>query len=153
MNVPQASISGLGCDEALECGHRRLHLVLRALMTGCTLKTGAALAGVEPARLDQWRKRDADVAAQIALARRRGEARLVRKIWATGDWRAMAWMLERGFGGRWAAVKPARQAAQAKGESSDRGYDDETRRRILECLGGDPSRPDGQPAVASGGAG
>ena len=171
MNLPLSSVPQLQQCPAGEV-HSRLHLMLAARECGCSTATAAAAAGLDEAGFERCCEQDASLAVKVSLARRRGEARLVRKLArivskdargpkdakeakeAKTDWRALAWLLERGFGGRWAGGRPGRGAAEkSKGEPEDRGHDDETRRHILERLGCDPGQLAGQPSGAAGGPG
>lgn len=47
MKTPQGSMPGSECEQIADGGQSRLHLTLRAVMTGCTRATGAAAAGVD----------------------------------------------------------------------------------------------------------
>lgn len=99
----KGSINGLALDPGIRTA------ILDCVRAGNYLSTAAAKVGIKPDLLRQWRQRYPDFHDDIEKARAEGEAAALEKIQTIGlgdetskpDWKAYAWILERGFGARW----------------------------------------------------
>lgn len=98
-----------------------VHRVLQVLTAGGHLATAADAAGISAKTLSNWlgRGRNSDApedegyrafAAQVDQARGEAETRNIAIVAqaAQGDWKAAAWMLERGWPERWS--RPSQRA-------------------------------------------
>lgn len=79
----------------------RIEKILENLRCGLTIKAACTQAGIHPRTVDNWRKDDAEFAADFEAAIDFGEAALYNDIRISDDWRAKAWLLERRHPERW----------------------------------------------------
>jgi hypothetical protein len=92
--------------------------IIEALRKGSYIKPACEAAGVSYEALRNWiLKGEADAEAgidsdyaqfrdRLTRARAEGEGNLVRKLEADPDWRAAAFLLERGYRERWGRAEP-----------------------------------------------
>lgn len=73
--------------------------VIEGIELGMTIESAARYAGIGPSTLHEWRRDTPAFAAQVDQAIADSEAILLAKLqsYGTGDWRSVAWMLERRF--------------------------------------------------------
>jgi transposase len=128
-----------------------LAAIVDAVSDGLTLNVAAQAAGINVATLHSWRDRgDADLEAgrtsifarlvdELTRATAAGEVTLVRRIRShgsgpAGDWRALAWLLERRFPERYGKRLEVDATLSERAEPRVVSPDEDKRDRVLAML-------------------
>jgi hypothetical protein len=111
--------------------------LFRSLLNAGTYTTAAAVAGIGRRTLSRWLKEKPDFKEVCEIARDRSLGRLIKKISANKDWRALAWLVDHGYAGEYS---PAASGEGPRGEKEQPDPADQRNTRNLNDIIGKPKQ-------------